>query len=109
MSVLKSSDVAKPVIPQETVPVEALGGDVIVRSIGFVERLNLASADIPKYGHIARMLSHCIVGSDGKPIFTPEEWETFGSYNADALFGLFEVAQRVSGMGEAQKKEPAPS
>ena len=42
-SVLTRGEVKRPVLPKETVPVEALGGSVVVRGMYASERLELAS------------------------------------------------------------------
>jgi len=98
---LNRSDLTLPAAPRETVAVPALGGDVIVRGMLLNERLELFSGlrnETAGYGHIARLLAPVVIGEDGKPLLTVEEWEAFGGANFAEVLDLFNVARRLSGL-----------
>jgi len=95
MGLIQRADVRAPVLPKETVTVEALGGDVIVRGLLLAEKLerNRLSG-----GHlVAHTLAHAVELGDGLPLYTAEEWAVFGAQNPAAALDLFKVAQRLSG------------
>lgn len=95
----------------ENVTIPELGGsgEVTVRALLLRERLKLATMEMKEYGHIAAVLSLSVYDADG-PLYAAQEWEIFGSQEGceDAAFKLFEVAQRISGLG-SKKKTAAPS
>ena len=98
---LNRSDIATPSVPRETVAVPSLGGEVIVRGMLLSERLALFSGlrnETAGYGHIARLLAPVVIGEDGKPLLTAEEWEAFGGTNFAEVLDLFTVARRLSGL-----------
>jgi hypothetical protein len=109
MSVLSRKDIARPVLPQETVPVPALNGDVIVRGLVLSDRLEFALNGHDQYKMIAEVLARCVRDAEGEPIFSVDEWQIFGVRNQEAVLTLFTVAQRLSGVGDDEKKDAAPS
>lgn len=46
----------------------------------------------------AKLIQKCVVGEDGKPLFSPADVEALGKKNAGALQRIFNVAQRLSGI-----------
>lgn len=106
---LKKSEVTRPVRRKETVQVDALGGEVIVQALLMRDRLELASMDGPKYGHVSEILARSVVDADGLSVYTAEEWEIFGTEHQQEAFQLLEVSQKLSGMGAPEKKESTPS
>ena len=105
---LKKADIKPPVLPKETVEVDALGGEVVVRGLLLRERLALfddARDGGERFGHLSAVLAACVVDADGKQVFTVDEWEQFGAVHFEAALKLFNVAQRLSGLDvEGAKK-----
>ena len=96
---LKKSDIPRPLPPAEAVPVEALGGEVIVRGLLLSERLEIAvSTSGSRFKQIPKLLALTVVDADQLPIFSETEWEAFGARHFDAALSLFKVAQRLSGL-----------
>lgn len=109
--ILKSATPA-PSLPEETVSVPELHGEVLVRGLMLKDRLAIALAD--GYERMAAMLAACVFAHDDKgmpvPLYTAEEWERFGSRHYTAAINLWDVTRRLSDMeGEAaEKKPPSP-
>lgn len=117
MAVVNRNTVAAPTLPKETVEVEALGGEVIVRGLLLTERLALESrlasareqaakavADgntkaAPSVGEIAvpALLTACVLDAEGKALWTEEQWQAFGCRHQGQALALFNVAWRLSG------------
>lgn len=96
---LKKSDIQTPVLPKEAVPVDSLGGEVIVRGMLLKDRLALLSdSEMPVNEHPASLLAACVVDADGLPVFTQEEWEIYGAQHFDDALTLFNAVRRVSGL-----------
>jgi hypothetical protein len=55
----------------------------------------------------ASLLSATLCDKDGMLLFTPEDIEALGEKNGAALDRLFDVAQRLSGMGKAEVEDRA--
>lgn len=106
---INRKDAAKPSLPKESKQVDAIGGEVVVQGLLLSDRLALAVNKEKPYTHIAEMLSRTVMDDEGEPVYTAQEWEIFGAKNSEAAFELFAIAQRLSGMGEAVKKDEAPS
>jgi hypothetical protein len=51
------------------------------------------------------MLTYCIVNKDGQPMFKPSDAERLLTRNVAAIDRLYEVAERLCGMGKKQQKE----
>jgi len=98
--------------PIETVEVPEWGGEVQVRGmIGRSRDEYEASMATVKGGKLvpdtenslAKLVSRCIVGEDGEPMFTPRDVHALGEKSSAALERVGKVAARLSGMdsGEA--------
>lgn len=119
---LNRSQIKLPELPNETVAVESLGGEVIVRGMLLSERL--ASDNVhtstrkPKEGEtefdaharagaavIFRTLHICVVDDAGNRLMTLDEWDKFGTANQHDAFRLFNTAMRLSGqdLGDVEK------
>jgi hypothetical protein len=93
-------------LPTETVNVPEWGGDVKVRSLTARERdtfeQSLNSHGKPNLSNIrARLCALCIVGDDGARLFADDEMDALGNKSATALGRVFDVAQRLNGLGQA--------
>jgi hypothetical protein len=117
MALLQRADVRAPVLPKETVPVPALGGDVVVRGLLLSQRLALhaynARQSQPQPGEtdadararagaqlVAHTLAQCVCAADDQPLYTTAEWEAFGSAHPAAALDLFYLARRLNGMDD---------
>lgn len=115
---LDRSQLNLPSMPQEEVPVEGLGGDVIVRGMLLSERIantNVRKAEsTPRAGEaeqdaharagagaVPRVLSMCVVDVAGKSLMSAAEWDVFGATHSTDAFRLFNVAMRLSGQDTA--------
>lgn len=108
MAILKRSEVERPTVPKETVPVNSLGGDVVVRGLLLSERLALysrANADGKVFAEIPKMLAISVLDADELPLFSLEDWEAFGIKHQDEALTLFKVAQRLSGLETEDAKK----
>jgi len=86
-----------------TVP--PLGGDgvVLVRSIGFGAKMQMALASASERASI--LLAHCVRDEDGRQLMSAEQWDAFGTRHEDDFLALSEVAARVSSLsGDEAKK-----
>lgn len=101
--------VGTPVLPKETVTVPGLDGDVIVRGLMLTERISLESqiqsvvADGEDAAQliVPRLLALTVLDKTEQPVFTSEQWQSFGSvYYVDAC-ALFNVAMKLSGFNKA--------
>lgn len=106
---LKKSQIKPPVLPQETVEVPELGGEIVVRGLLLRERLVLfddaRGEDAARFGHLTQVLACCVVDAAGERIYSVDEWEQFGAVHFEAALRLFNVALRLSGLDvEAAKK-----
>lgn len=115
MALLKRADVRAPVLPKETVAVEALGGDVVVAGLLLSQRLALhalnARLSQPQPGEdeaaaltragaqmVAHTLAQCVVLEDGQHLYSVEQWEAFGASNPSAALDLFDRVRALNGM-----------
>ena len=108
MTIIKRDQVTPPALRKETVTVEPLGGDVVVRELTLTERLALRDDEADSNGGTKRMLqlvSFAVVDADGASLFTPAEWNAFGAQNGAIVNDLFGKAMTLSGFdGEANRK-----
>lgn len=105
---LRKADIKPPVLPRETHECAPLGGEVVVRGLLLRERLALfddANSGGVRFGHLSAVLAACVLDADGKPVFTIDEWETFGAQHMEAALQLFAVAQRLSGLDVEDAKK----
>jgi len=119
---LDRSQIKLPELPKETVAVESLGGEVIVRGMLLSERLasdNVhAASRNPREGEteddaharagtaiVFRVLHTCVVDDSGKRLLSIEEWDAFGTAHQTDVFRLFNTAMRLSGqdLGDVEK------
>ena len=101
MALLKKANIAAPVLPKETVAVEELGGEVVVRGLLLSERLALyanANDEGRVFARIPALLAQTVVDADGAAIYDAAAWEAFGAQHMDAALRLFGVAKRLSGL-----------
>lgn len=116
MALLKRGDLAAPALPREQVNVASLGGDVIVRGLMLSERIALFgdapgakrefAERIAAHQSMANMLSVAVLDADDEPLFTSEQWESFGAKQPEEFNALCAVAMRLAGF-EDQKKSNA--
>jgi hypothetical protein len=121
MALLERDQVKSPVLRKQTVPVPALGGDVIVRGLLLSELLEKkhvnASAKLPQEGEteerararaggqvVAFTLARAVTLGDDKPLYTEAEWEVFGAAHPGEVLDLFSVSESLNGRN---KKEVA--
>ena len=98
---LNRNSLTLPVLPSETVAVDALGGDVVVRGLKLSDRLAIFSSireDGKSYAHLAKLLAASVVGDDGLQLLNESEWDAFGGVNFTEALALFNVASRLSGL-----------
>lgn len=110
-AILAASD-----LPTETVPVPEWGGDVIVRALTGAERdeYEVAMGDALRAktgGSInmrARLVAMTLVDESGQRLFNHETHVVrLGDKSGRALDRVFEVAQRLSGIGPAARDAAA--
>ena len=114
MAFIKSDGLPAPELATETVTVEALGGDVRVRSMSLSERLSMEqrivrlrkeTADHDSSEHtgwlaiVPDVLTLCVLDGDNRPVFSKTKWEAFGAANLTICVQLFNTAWRLSGLG----------
>lgn len=118
MAVVKRANVAQPTLPKETVEVEALQGEVVVRGLLLTERLAVearivalrsaqkadsSAADVNEI--LPVMLAICVLDADDLPLWTEHEWQVFGIEHRGQAVALFNVAWRLSGFALAQDQK----
>lgn len=104
-------------IKQETVPAREWGGDVIVRSCTALEqdayqesmfRPELVGKKTEVKSNYrnskARLVVKCVIGEDGKRLFSDDDAEALGQKNAATILRIFRVIQRLSGMDDEAEK-----
>jgi hypothetical protein len=101
---LTKAQITDPVLPKETVDVPEMGGEVIVQALMLEERLQLAAADLPAFGHVAELLARSVVDDNGERIWSADKWRVFGGQHYQAAWKLFEVAQRLSKLEKPDEK-----
>lgn len=90
----------------EDVPVPEWGGDVRVRTMTGTERDAFGVAIIDstgkfdRVGYRAKLLSRCIVGEDGQPLFTEADIAALGAKSNKAIERVFVVADRLNALGD---------
>lgn len=107
---LNRSQLKEPTLAKEPVDVPELGGEVIVQSMMMSDRLQIATADLPQFAHIAEVLARSVVDDEGVRFWTAQQWEVFGGQHQEAAWKLFETAKRLSKLdGVEEKNAAAPS
>lgn len=118
MALVKRGSLPHPALAEETVAVEPLGGEVLVRGMSLRERLAFAvrartgertpsmEEDRETFENVSHVLSWCVLDADRERLMTPAQWEAWGSaHTADAM-RLFGIAKRLSLMAteDVEKK-----
>ena len=105
--VLTKESIAAPALPRETVPVPALGGDVVVRGLRLSERLALSMSvtQAERFRMVPALLALTVIDVAGEPVFSEDQWEAFGALHLVDTMALFDVAKRLSGMDEDALKK----
>jgi hypothetical protein len=103
----RAAILAAPDIRTETVAVPAWGGEVIVRGLTGAERDAYEQrCHDTKYANIrATLLALALVDAAGVRLFTLEDVERLGAKSAAPLDHLFDVARRLSGIGQKDVQE----
>lgn len=102
-------------LPTEVVPVPEWGGDVLVRGLngtdrdkfemGSVEMKDGKVVDFKRDNVRARLVGLCIVDEQGNRVFSDADIEALGRKSGTALDRVFDVAQRLSGIGKKAQEE----
>ena len=101
MGVLNKADIKRPTLPKETVDVPELGGEVVVCGLRLSERQSLfaeVGEDGKNFAQIGQFLARVVVDAEGKAIFSADEWDDFGATQSKAVYRIFQVARRLSGL-----------
>src|SRR5574337_1282139 len=100
MALIKKSDVQRPVVREEIVPVSGLGGDVLVRGLLLSQRLELSlrTSGQVTFEQMPQLLELCILDADGESIYTAAEWELYGAKNFADTMLLWDKSMELSGM-----------
>ncbi|MDR6521777.1 hypothetical protein J2789_004467 [Variovorax paradoxus] len=101
---------APPVLRQEEITVDAIGGPVIVRGLMLADRLALWDEEQPRKDETAdaalkrskatvveRQLARMVVLADGEPLWTAEQWRAFGQQHPQDAFRLYNLGNSFSG------------
>ena len=117
MAVLKRENILEiNDIQIETVSVPEWGGEVCVRGMSGAERDRFETSIVEIHGKRqqvnlsnvrAKLACFCICDEDGQRLFTEKDINDLAQKSAAALQHIFEVAQRLSGIGETDIKELA--
>jgi hypothetical protein len=98
----------------EDVPVPEWGGSVLVRELRGRERdewegslaVQRGSQMVPDTANMrAKLAARVIVGEDLEPLFTQQDVAALGELSAAALDRVFDVASRLSGLGQGAVEE----
>lgn len=99
-------------LPIEEVDVPEWGGTVLVRGMQGNERdrfemaMYLTKDDLEQKAVVrARVVAWCTLDDDRRQLFTSKDVEWLGRKSARALDRVFDVAKRLSGIGEKAAKE----
>jgi hypothetical protein len=116
MALLKREEILSAVDrPVETVSVPEWGGEVLVQGLTGVQRDDLETSIITTNGKKtpgvdlhnlrAKLCALCMVDEAGKRLFPDADVRELGRKSASALQRVFEVAQRLSGLSNADVEE----
>lgn len=94
---LDKATIVRPVLRKEVVPVETLGGEVIVRQLTLTEMLALGRDPDARELEIVQVLAWCCIDPAGKPLLDLEEWQAWGATCPADAVKLYEVALRLTG------------
>jgi hypothetical protein len=99
--------VKPPSLPERVHPCPALGGDVILRGPMASARIalgNKARKDASMETLAPLLLAGSVLDEEKEPIFTEEEWNTWGGQNFDAYLELFHAVSSLWGLGGEPRK-----
>ena len=97
-------------LPTETVEVPEWGGSVIVKTMTGTER-DAYESSIVKGKKVdmtnirAKLCAICIVDDNGERLFTDRDVVALSKKSAKALDRIFDVAQKLNGLGKADVEE----
>ena len=97
-------------IESEVVKVPEWGGEVMVYGLTLAEKdiwtdSILVDGKANMEGATARLCALCIRDEKGKCIFTDKDITAFSAKSAKAIDRIFQVAQRISGIGQEEIEE----
>jgi hypothetical protein len=97
-------------IEKKEVPVPEWGGSVMVYGLTLAEKdiwnsSVMANGKASMTGATASLCSLCIRNEDGSRMFTDDDVDALGSKSAIALNRVFQVAQKLSGIGLDEVEE----
>lgn len=100
MALIQRDEVPAPVLPEETVAVAELGGEVIVRGLLLKDRLTLItqSGETQDFSRVAKVLAITVFDGALRPLWDAGQWEAWGAGHTRAALDLFRVAMRLSGL-----------
>lgn len=112
----KTALLAATVLPRERVEVPELGPGtyVFIQGMSGTDRDAWETSLVRGRGNHrrvdtlnirAKLLVRCLVNEDGSRMFEPHEADQVGQIRVDVLQRLFEVAQRLSGVSDADADE----
>jgi hypothetical protein len=107
MSLSRVAILAAVDIHTETVSVPEWGGSVTVRGLTGTERDAFEQrCHETSYANVrANLLAFSLVDENGKRLFSLEDVQALGAKSAAPLDRLFDVARRLSGIGQREVKE----
>ena len=107
MSLIHKADIPAVTIPEEEIFVNEFRGSVIVRALTLHDRLTLAEdKEIDGPTRLVAMLALCVLDAGHHPVYSREEWYAFASRHLDSSMMLWDVARRLSGMGDEGEVDP---
>lgn len=101
-------------LTSKTVPVPEWNGDVIIKMMTGTERDTWEDSLFEGKGKDrksnyknlrAKLLSMCLVGEDGKRIFSDKDIDALGNKSAKALDRLYTIAAELNGIGAKEEEE----
>jgi len=92
-------------LPQEQLTIPELGGDgvVLVRGIGFGQKLELIG--VPPLRQSLELLAICVLDEDGLALNSADGWDAFAVLHEDQFGELIAAAKRVSGLDAGEVKK----
>lgn len=110
MAVIERTGLPEPVIRKKTVPVPALGADVVCTGLLLSDLLRLGTRGTGDrdYKHVCETLAVAVLAADGLPLWTARQWEMWGgTHTADVMMLYGEINQLcgVAEQGEAAKND----
>jgi hypothetical protein len=117
MPILKRDDILKVAdLPREEVHMPEWGGSVLVRGMtgserdafeGSIVELKGNKSSVDMRNIRAKLVALTVVDEAGERLFSQADVELLGGKSAAALQRIFEVAQRLSGLTQADVEELA--